>query len=328
MKTYVLKSQALRKHRSFRLPALLASVAALVLTAIAGFALARDSTIRGENSTAGPVPATAQATVPATRETPGVWLGDSHQLRAAIGTSETLAETLASDSSSAAAFHPGIHDVGLVTPSGEPFYLVSLLPFAEKTGAKLDAYRIGYWPDDGLTASNAKYSRPAGFIEVTPENRSTPVSKHFELADFLTHDQTAVWPKYLVLQPRLLDKLELIADALQRRGLPDQIHVMSGFRTPQYNELGVGPKGGRASHSRHMYGDAADIFVDRDRDGRMDDLDGDGKVTVQDAKVLFAIAEGVEAAHPDLVGGLSAYRATSAHGPFVHVDARGFKARW
>jgi hypothetical protein len=40
------------------------------------------------------------------------------------------------------------------------------------------------------------------------------------------------------------------------------------------------------------------------------------------------VAEGVELEHPDLVGGLSAYRANSAHGPFVHIDARGVRARW
>jgi hypothetical protein len=77
-----------------------------------------------------------------------------------------------------------------------------------------------------------------------------------------------------------------------------------------------------------MYGDAADVFVDADGDGVMDDLDGDGKITVHDAQVLCAVAEGVETEHPDLVGGLSAYPGNSAHGPFVHVDARGVRARW
>ena len=34
------------------------------------------------------------------------------------------------------------------------------------------------------------------------------------------------------------------------------------------------------------------------------------------------------ARHPHLAGGLSAYPANSAHGPFVHIDARGARARW
>jgi len=125
-----------------------------------------------------------------------------------------------------------------------------------------------------------------------------------------------------------LDKLELVGNELQRRGLPDMLHVMSGFRTPQYNAQGVGRKGGRAAESRHMYGDAADVIVDANGDGVMDDLDGDGRATIRDARVLYAVAEAVEKEHPELVGGLSAYRASSSHGPFVHIDARGVRARW
>jgi uncharacterized protein YcbK (DUF882 family) len=110
--------------------------------------------------------------------------------------------------------------------------------------------------------------------------------------------------------------------------MPGLMHIMSGFRTPQYNAQGVGRKGGRATESRHMHGDAADVIVDANEDGVMDDLDGDGRVTIRDARVLYAVAEDVEAQHPDLVGGLSAYPANAAHGPFVHVDARGVRARW
>lgn len=77
-----------------------------------------------------------------------------------------------------------------------------------------------------------------------------------------------------------------------------------------------------------MYGDAADVIVDGNEDGVMDDLDGDGRVTIRDARVLCAVAEGVEIQHPDLVGGLSAYPANPTHGPFVHIDARGERARW
>jgi hypothetical protein len=146
--------------------------------------------------------------------------------------------------------------------------------------------------------------------------------------DFLTHDQPDTWPKLLVIRLPLLDKLELIRDALAAAGRTPAVRVMSGFRTPQYNALGVGPLGGRARDSRHMYGDAADIYVDADRDGRMDDLDRDGRVTIRDARWLAALAGRVEAEHPDIRGGIGVYRATSAHGPFVHVDVRGTPARW
>jgi hypothetical protein len=257
-------------------------------------------------------------------------LGSSGNLRALIGTSVSLAQSLVLQPllSGVPLGAPGVHSLGLPAPDGDPLVVVTLEPFEAMQGARLDAYRVGRWPTHGLAARNPSYAHPQGFISVTPANEYTQVSKRFRLRDFLTHDQQNVWPKVLVLRVPLLDKLELIGDELERRGLPSSLHIMSGFRTPQYNAQGVGPKGGRARESRHMYGDAADVIVDGNEDGVMDDLDGDGRVTIGDARVLLAVAEGVELEHPDLVGGLSAYRANSAHGPFVHVDARGVRARW
>ena len=103
---------------------------------------------------------------------------------------------------------------------------------------------------------------------------------------------------------------------------------MSGFRTPEYNAKGVGRRGGRAKDSRHQYGDAADVFVDNDGDGRMDDLNHDGRVDTRDVRIIIGAVERVEARHPDLVGGAGLYRATRSHGPFAHVDVRGTRARW
>ncbi len=255
-------------------------------------------------------------------------LGTSGNLRALIG----LPRSLASDArvepllAGIPIETPGVHSLGRAAPDGDPLVEVSMSPISSRAKTGM-TYRTGEWPVTALTTRNARYTPPDGYIRVTPEIASTPVSKRFRLADFLTHDQQNVWPKVLVLKTSLVDKLELIGESLEHRGLPSRLHIMSGFRTPQYNALEVHP-GGRARNSRHMYGDASDIFVDADGDGRMDDLNHDGKIDVKDAQVLLAVAEGVEAAHPELVGGLSAYPATSAHGPFVHVDTRGFKARW
>jgi uncharacterized protein YcbK (DUF882 family) len=102
---------------------------------------------------------------------------------------------------------------------------------------------------------------------------------------------------------------------------------MSGFRTPQYNHSG-GNTAGRANLSRHMYGDAADVYVDNNRDGQPDDITGDGRVTTADAERLAQAAEIVERQHRALVGGVGVYTACCGHGPFTHVDVRGFRARW
>lgn len=263
--------------------------------------------------------------------TPG-WevLGRSGNLRAVIGTSATLEHSAALQPflSLVPLDAPGVHSMGMTAPDQESLVVVAEVPFGAGKGLGHHAYRVGRWPSRGLAARDARYAPPSGYISVTPDNAFTAVSKRFRLTDFLTHDQQDVWPKVLVLRVALLDKLELIGDALELRGLSGRLHIMSGFRTPQYNAQGVGARGGRAAESRHMYGDAADVFVDANGDGMMDDLDGDGRITVRDARVLLAVAEGVEARHPELTGGLSAYPANSAHGPFVHVDARGTRARW
>lgn len=209
------------------------------------------------------------------------------------------------------------------------FAFIEMLPFTDKTAGRIGNYKIGYWPAERRRLRNASYANPAGFIEVTPENQDTRVSEHFRLRDFLTHDQANVWPKYLVLREELIDKLELVIADLEKNGV-DVAHlsVMSGFRTPQYNAKGVGRKGGRAKDSRHQFGDAADVFVDNNGDGRMDDLNQDGRVDARDAAVILASVDRVEAEHPSLVGGVGLYRSTRAHGPFAHIDVRGNRARW
>ncbi|MGZ8457686.1 MAG: D-Ala-D-Ala carboxypeptidase family metallohydrolase [Gemmatirosa sp.] len=221
---------------------------------------------------------------------------------------------------------PGVYTVE-PTQGGRPFSFISLVPFGEKRDGRIGRYRIGFWPAEKGKALRGKYGNPQGFIEVTPDNKDTRVSEHFKLADFLTHDQVRVWPKYLVLDEALVDKLELVLQDLQARGYDARrLHVMSGFRTPQYNANG-GETAGRADLSRHQYGDAADVWVENGA-GRMADLNRDGRVDTRDAAILAEAADRVERAHPELAGGVGIYRANRAHGPFVHIDVRGSRARW
>jgi hypothetical protein len=255
-------------------------------------------------------------------------LGSSGRLRFIPATPEQLA----SDSLLARVFaeqgvaEAGLRQVSLQSADGTPLTLALLIPFGQKTGGTVQGYRVGYWPSE--KRASVTTALPEGFIEVARESQDIALSEHFLARHFLTKDQFDVWPKYLLVQPKLLDKLELIIAELEEMGHVGAVRVLSGFRTPQYNQRGVCRRCRRARDSRHMYGDAADIFVDADSNGVMDDLDGDGKVTTADARYLARIVERVEAAHPDLVGGLGIYRARQGHGPFIHVDTRGKAARW
>jgi hypothetical protein len=211
--------------------------------------------------------------------------------------------------------------------------VLTLTPLSARQGGRIGLYYIGSWPTEHGARGPSKapagaYATPNGLIEVTPENEDTPLSEHLRLRDFLTHDQPNVWPKYVVVQTRIVDKDELVLADLAAHGIPSHgFHVMSGFRSPQYNAGGGDPTG-RAGLSRHMYGDATDMWIDNDGDGQMDDLNHDGRIDIRDSQVICDAVERVEQAHPDLVGGCGVYPGNGAHGPFTHIDARGYRARW
>lgn len=221
---------------------------------------------------------------------------------------------------------PGVYDVpGGV--GGHPFAFIGLLPFAAKRGEFIGSYHLGYWPAELHTVHSDAYDNPAGFVEVTAANVGVYVSDHLTLGDFVTHDG-APFPKYIVLREALLDKIELVLQDLAMHGVATgSVKILSGFRTPTYN-FALGAASGRARESRHQYGDAADLIVDTDTPGRMDDLNHDGRVDVADVRVIEAAVDRVERAHPELAGGLGLYREMGPSGPFAHIDVRGTRARW
>lgn len=222
---------------------------------------------------------------------------------------------------------PAVRAVRAHTAPGTPaFSLLVLKPFGAKRGDVLNGYRLGRWPAERWMMQR-NYFNPDGFVEVTPANVELPLSARFRLGDFLTHDQNAVWPKYVIVEERLIDKLELVARELEATGIrADRTRVLSGFRAPYYNERWIDEGAARAS--RHQYGDAADVIVDNDGDGRMDDLNGDGRVDLRDVKPVVDAVARVDRRYPELVGGLGTYAAMGPAGPFAHVDVRGTSARW
>lgn len=211
--------------------------------------------------------------------------------------------------------------------SGTPFHFITLRPFAEKQNGRVGAYAVGRWPGEGRRPLSEAYRPPAGFIEVTEENAALAISTNFTLGDFLDRSQRTVWPKALVLDLRLVDKLELLRQELELLGhRSPQIRILSGFRTPQANARGL--RSALSTESRHLYGDAADIIVDGDGDGAMDDITRDGRVDERDIQALIRLVELVEEKYPELVGGIGRYRAAGGSGMFLHVDVRGTRVRW
>jgi uncharacterized protein YcbK (DUF882 family) len=206
--------------------------------------------------------------------------------------------------------------------------VITLVPLSRKRGGKIGNFLIGNWPYEKGGAPKDIYRPPRGLIEVTPQNQELYLSEHIQLKDFITKGQENVWPKYVAVNPRVLDKIELVIQELEQMGYPvENLFAVSGFRTPWYNAHG-GNTGGRGALSRHMYGDAMDIAIDNDRNGIMDDLNGDGRINLTDAKIIGSAVDRVERKYPNLVGGMHYYPPTGGHQGMVHIDTRGYRARW
>jgi uncharacterized protein YcbK (DUF882 family) len=196
-----------------------------------------------------------------------------------------------------------------------------LVPFSEKFGSTtLNGYRIGTYRAE--RRADPQRERPEGFLPVGPTELGLQITTHLRLSDFVAHDGQTTWPRYVALNPRLLDKLELVVAQLAReRGTRPRltvdfdVDVHSGFRTPLYNRL----VRRAAGDSRHQYGDAADVAIDADGDGRLD---------ARDSRLVARAVDAVERDHPDLVGGMGLYTSPRYRTPYVHIDARGRRARW
>lgn len=214
---------------------------------------------------------------------------------------------------------PGFYHLAVLRGStrevlSEPTLAV-MMPFDQKVAGTLHGYRIGTYVNERL--GQRGHQPPRGFVEVPPGLLDLPLSTHLKLADFVTHDdQGDVWPKYVALDAKLLDKLELVFADLGGGVRPRfAVDVHSGFRSPLHNA-----RVARAARdSRHQYGDAADIAVD---------VDGDGRVTITDVLLVMLSVERVEEKHPELVGGLGLYTSHRYREPYVHIDARGTRTRW
>lgn len=177
-------------------------------------------------------------------------------------------------------------------------------------------FRMGHYPKD----------TPEGFIRLDKEDMGMAVSPRFTVGQFICKQQPGEWPKYLVVSDDNLIRMETLVTSLNKDGIidTDEVFVMSGFRSPFYNAAI-----GSAKYSQHMYGTAADIYIDvAPRDGIMDDLNGDGKLDKRDADFAYDYAEKLFGNTNVIKGGLGSYKANAVHGPFIHVDARGRPARW
>ena len=94
-------------------------------------------------------------------------------------------------------------------------------------------------------ANDPRYQAPTAYIDLQSIEGDTLISANMQLGE-LAKPHKGRWA---VLQPHLIEKLQSIRDAV------GPLVVGSGYRSPAYNHYVGGAK-----HSRHMYGDAVDIY--------------------------------------------------------------------
>lgn len=237
------------------------------------------------------------------------WVRAEDTLRA-VPAEATVSTTVTAPS------RPGFYRLSVTRKDGSRFIdsvvVGVLVPFSAKKRSVLNGYQIGTYnweqtPGDATPP-------PIGFIEVRQEVEDLPISAHFRISDFITHDGQTTWPRYVALDTRILDKVELVLRYLGSREHDMPVSLHSGFRTPYHNRHV--PRA--ASDSRHQYGDAADLAIDVDEDGR---------ITYLDVLAVSRAVEMVERDYPSLVGGLGLY-GNLGTAAYVHIDVRGARKRW
>jgi hypothetical protein len=197
---------------------------------------------------------------------------------------------------------------------------------------------IGTYPNPAESRSRlvrehaALYGPPRFFLKIDGSAEKLQLAPHLlagQMVSFIEVKRVKTQRRHTLWFPPnrpLIEKVERLSRELLAEGLRfRRLVVNSGFRTPTHNR---DVKGG--SNSRHIYGDAVDVMIDRNGDDRMDDLNGDGVCDARDALVIAQALRKLELAGRVKPGGIGVYGYDTADScaAFVHLDSRGFITRW
>jgi len=214
------------------------------------------------------------------------------------------------------------------------FHFLVPFEFDPEGSGVIEGYPIGIYPRETdknvksvVAAHRDRYHPPKWFVAVTPETRDLRISKHFRLREFVPEspaDKTVYFP----YNSDLVRALEAIRGELEKSGVRNpRVRIVRGFVSP-YEADRLRRQGVRIlKWNRYQYGDAVLFIVDRDLDDKMDDINGDGKVDVQDARFLARVVRKVQEKIrlPGWIG-VYARRAdkTLPDTPMVGFDLRGW----
>jgi len=184
--------------------------------------------------------------------------------------------------------------------------------FEKLSYAELPLKYLQYVGLDGKYAAT-HYHRE--FLVIEQEDLFKNLVWDFPVWRFLARDDYFFYRKSLKgnIQILLLDKTLLyrildFISVLEKRNLnPDGFYVRESFRHPTWNT-----ERGGACQSQHIFGRAADLVIL--------DIDNNGIVNSDDKDIALEIFEEIMGNS----GGIGKYPGTKT----IHIDVRGYRARW
>jgi hypothetical protein len=215
---------------------------------------------------------------------------------------------------------------------------VRMLPgvnFDRDGSGLIDEVVVGVYPNEfgndapTIVRRTPDTYRPPGIFYRLDESTATlSLSEHLTMGSLcppVFESESAL--RYVAIDPRLPDFWEALRHQAASAGSnPNGLKILRGFVSPNERQrlerLGVQ----LASFTRYQYGDAIAVIHDENGDFRMDDLDGDGQVTLDDAGVLAGWARAAMAT-ASVSGGIGlegAFEGPNHLGtPYLHIDLRG-----
>ncbi len=240
-----------------------------------------------------------------------------------------------------------------------PFETEMKALYPHETGIKwevvIDGFPIGKYPDptnpqnleksatpNRIVENKSTYMPPRYYYEVTPETFFLRIHKNYWLGNFDLDPRfmDLEYPRYIAIEPRIIRKLDDLQELMNSEGVEvSKFNIIYAYRSPDYN-LGSraedDEKTLKSPFSAHMYGQAIDFIVDEDDDFVIDDLNQDGEINIEDARVMQDFAtkldtQYLEQGKQDMVGGAFIYyhhdyweRGEYAQTPYLHMDVRGY----
>ncbi|MCB2154457.1 hypothetical protein KQI84_06195 [bacterium] len=213
------------------------------------------------------------------------------------------------------------------------------LSFDRNGDGVIESTVIGIYPNEYdeqapsvVQRNSMLYHPPDTFYRLDQATRGLQLSAHATLGTLNppVFDDEKV--RFVALDPNLVVLWEELRNQVEEAGKSATgLRILRGFISPHERQRleRMGVK--LADFTRYQYGDAFAIIYDLNNDFRMDDLNKDGEITIEDSEVL---GDWVEAAmkamdHKGGIGTSASFEGPNHIGtPYVHADLRGWRERW